>query len=162
MLEQLLIGHSAVKIFAEAHGRAPTSSGNRLTSRRGTHEPGPTSVPPALWDCGPARLADLSSVLGRLKAPPIPSMAEDVRTDLITALFRTAGSRKCGFSDDSFVLIGGSLPQMRSEISEFGAVLPIRARLREAARCLVQDSRRIRSGTHVVEGRSHPTNIRTP
>jgi hypothetical protein len=33
-------------------------------------------------------------------------MAEDVRTDLMTVLFRTAGSRRWGFSDDSFVLIG--------------------------------------------------------
>ena len=42
-------------------------------------------------------------------------MADDVSTDLMTVLFRTAGSRRYGFSDDSFVLIGGSVPQLRPD-----------------------------------------------
>jgi hypothetical protein len=38
-------------------------------------------------------------------------MAEDVTTDLMTMLFRATGSRRKGFTDESFVLIKEILPE---------------------------------------------------
>ena len=37
----------------------------------------------------------------------IPSIADEVTTDLITMLSRVAGLRRYGFTDESFVLISG-------------------------------------------------------
>ncbi len=44
--------------------------------------------------------------LARLNTARIPSMAEDVTTDLMTMLLRATGSRRKGFADESFVPMG--------------------------------------------------------
>jgi hypothetical protein len=47
----------------------------------------------------------VSARAGRLNNARIPSIADDVTTDLITMVSRTAGLRRYGFVDESFVLI---------------------------------------------------------
>jgi len=41
----------------------------------------------------------------RPKDVRIPSIADEVATDLVTVFSRTSGSRKWGFAEDNFVLI---------------------------------------------------------
>jgi hypothetical protein len=44
--------------------------------------------------------------LARLNTARIPSIAEDVTTDLMTMLLRATGSRRYGFVEESFVPMG--------------------------------------------------------